>query len=460
MRPKITVYITCHNYARFLVEAVNSVFAQIEKDWELIIINDGSTDNSQEVIDQILKEKSNISVFSNATPKGLPYNANIVLENAKGKYIIRLDADDYFDESALLSMATFLDNNVKISLVYPNYVYVDESGKFLNVENRKIIGKEAGVLDLPAHGACTMVRKRVLKAVGGYDQCHNAQDGHEIWLKIIDRYKVANISTPLFYYRQHSVSLTRDESRVLNARKEIKEKIIKKNNSHIKPRIVGIIPAKNSYDEIPDLIDDKIAGFSLIDYTLKSAIESNVLDYILVTSDDQKVLDYCSNNYQGIYTNLRDMELSQSYVNLAQVSNNAVHNFEDNFNIFPDILVVLSVHSPLRNAEDIIESINTLLLYDVDSVTSVYEDYDLHLTHGKHGLKVLNNGIMNKVRLEREALYVDNGAIRTLWRDIVEKNDLFGNTLGHIVMPIERSDQISSEYKNRIIEQILLNKNG
>ena len=84
---------------------------------------------------------------------------------AKGEYIIRLDADDYLDESALLVMAKYLDANQDIALVYPNYYYVNEEGNFLGLERRKIIGKEVEVLDLPAHGACTMVRKRILKSI-------------------------------------------------------------------------------------------------------------------------------------------------------------------------------------------------------------------------------------------------------------------------------------------------------
>ena len=124
---------------------------------------------------------------------------------------MRLDADDFLDENALLILAGYLDRHPDIALVFPNYIYVDKRGQCLGVEQRKRIGSESQVLDLPAHGACTLVRKRVLKSVGGYNENFDRQDGYDLWLKVINRYRVANVETPLFYYRQHDESLTRNE---------------------------------------------------------------------------------------------------------------------------------------------------------------------------------------------------------------------------------------------------------
>ena len=65
------------------------------------------------------------------------------------------------------------------------------------------------MLDLPAHGACTMFKTSVLKKIGGYDESFSCQDGYDIWLKIINNYQISNINNPLFFYRQHSLSLTK-----------------------------------------------------------------------------------------------------------------------------------------------------------------------------------------------------------------------------------------------------------
>ena len=93
--PLVTVYIPCHNYGRFLSQAVESVFQQSYRQWELIIIDDGSTDNTDEIID-LYSHHPRVSTFRTESI-GLPSVINFALSQAKGKYFIRLDGDDYFD---------------------------------------------------------------------------------------------------------------------------------------------------------------------------------------------------------------------------------------------------------------------------------------------------------------------------------------------------------------------------
>ena len=274
MSPKVTVYITCHNYGRFVEQAIDSVYQQIYLDWELLIIDDGSTDDSAVTIEKMAAQRPDrVRTYVNAAPRGLPWCANLAIEEARGSYLIRLDADDYFDESALLTMATFLDRNPEVALVYPNYVYVAEDGGYLGIEHRKKVGSETKVLDLPAHGACTMVRRRVLKSVGGYSGEHKAQDGHQIWLKILNRYRIANVATPLFFYRQHGSSLTTDKTRLLAARREIKRAIASRHEGDIKVRVGGVIPAKNTGTHLPNICLEVIAGKPLIDYAIEAALD-------------------------------------------------------------------------------------------------------------------------------------------------------------------------------------------
>ena len=254
-RPRVSVYIPCHHYGRFLDGAIRSVFDQTYRDWELIVIDDGSTDETQGVAqDWAVRHPDRVRVLRNPASRGLQACANMAIEAAIGDYVIRLDPDDFFDESALLVLATYLEEHPEVGLVYPNYTYVDEHGTYLGVEYRKKIGSEAKLLDLPSHGACTMVRKRLLKSVGGYDERYDAQDGHELWLKVLHRSQVANVSTPLFFYRQHSGSISRDEGRLLSARRQIKKGLASRQGGGVSPRAVAIIPAKNTYRYFPNLV--------------------------------------------------------------------------------------------------------------------------------------------------------------------------------------------------------------
>jgi len=459
MRPGVTVYITCHNYGRFVAQAIDSVYDQIFQDWELLIIDDGSTDDSAEVIAAKAAERPEVvRLIHNPKPIGLPRCANLAIEEARGKYLIRLDADDYFDESALLTMSTFLDQHSEIALVFPNYIYVDQHGSYLGVENRKKIGIESKVHDLPAHGACTMVRKRVLKSVGGYNSDHPAQDGHQVWLNILNRYEVANVSTPLFFYRQHASSLTTDKEKILNVRQKIKRQAASKFDGEVKPRVIGVVPARNVGTDPSNVCLAPVAGKPLIDYTMEAALSADGLDAVLVASDDRKVLEHCA-EFPRVHTYERSLELSQSHTKLVQVMKDAVDYMERELELFPDILVTLNVHAPLKRGGDIDEAIDTLLLMSVDSVISVYEDRDLHFHHGQNGMTPLNKGALNRLYLEREALYVDNGAVKASWRDVLAGESLYGETQGHITMPYERSFLVQDKFTQWLVADLLERSN-
>lgn len=454
---KVTVYITSHNYGRYLKTAVDSVLSQSLATWELFIVDDGSSDDTYQIAQGYGDSDERIFVIRNERAQGLRNCANAVLNLARGELIIRLDADDYFDDSALLILANYMDNNPNKGLVFPNWIYIDEQGGFIGIENRKIVGAESKVLDLPAHGACTMVRKRVLKSIGGYDPQFDAQDGHELWLKVLHRFDVGNVTTPLFFYRQHGSSMSRDENRILNARQKIKRGISKIHTGVVKPRVVAVVPAKNSYAETPNIVMEEIAGKPLIDYTLEAAKACELLDEVYVYSDDQTVVDYSKSKFE-VLADLRPSELSSSRTKLATVLASAVKTLEEEHSVHPDIVVLLSIHSPLRKSIHITKAIDTLLLYNVDNVISTFEDIELHFVHGEHGMEPINPGVLDKLRLERESLFVDNGAIHAVWREFVDQSGLYGGRVGHIVMPRNASFQIKSTADHSLIEMMLIDQ--
>ena len=156
--PLVTVYITNHNYGKYISKAIMSVLKQSMNSFELIIIDDGSKDNSKKIIDKFKKNKKVISVFQKN--KGLTVSNNLALRLAKGKYIMRLDADDWLDRNALQIMSNYLEKNNNIGLVFPDYFEVDEKGDIINLVRRHDF-KKVKLLDKPAHGACTMIRKSV-----------------------------------------------------------------------------------------------------------------------------------------------------------------------------------------------------------------------------------------------------------------------------------------------------------
>jgi len=219
--PRISVYLPSHNYGRFLGEAIESVLRQTVDDWELIVIDDGSTDETPGVMD-LYRGHPRISLHRKEGI-GLTAVCNFALEQATGKYVVRLDGDDVFDDNILLVLGNMLDRDPKLALVFPDYYLVDQFGDVFGQERRKRIDSRSHNIDMPPNGACTLVRADVLNEVGGYREDLGAQDGFDLWTKVVSRYKCANVNLPLFYYRKHGENLTTNTQRIINARRQIKK---------------------------------------------------------------------------------------------------------------------------------------------------------------------------------------------------------------------------------------------
>ena len=135
-------------------------------------------------------------------------------------------------------MVNKLEATKNAGLVYGNYYYTDEDGKILDVEFKNRLANEDIASQLPPHGACTLFRTRSLKNVGGYSEKVNAQDGWDLWYKLFGRIGAANLDVPIFYYRQHGNSMSRDCKRLLEARSRIFDQISQGLEGDYKPTIV------------------------------------------------------------------------------------------------------------------------------------------------------------------------------------------------------------------------------
>lgn len=452
--PLITVYITSYNYAKYLDEAIESVINQTYSSWELYLINDGSTDGSLDIMNRYLSKykNKNIKIINNIKSKGLRLCANDVINKANGEFIIRLDADDYFDENAFFLMSNYLQKHKDISLVFSDWVYISESGDVLGVERRKKLIKETLVYDLPAHGACSMIRRSVIRLIGGYSPEFDKQDGYELWLKIIQTHKVANINTPLFYYRKHGESMSHDDDKLIHSRRVIKSKLSKKLFGGNLLKKMAIIPVRNQSTSFPNLAFSEFCNTNFLDKAINDVLETNEFTFIVVDTDDKNVYDYLSNN-KNVYVNLRDQSLIGDNIPLSLVIYNLINNLELHQGIYCDLFAIIQINCPLREKDHIIEGLNTILMFDVDHVISTYEDLDAHFQHSYYGMMAINPKTIDKLRFEREALYVNNGAIHVFWRNSVSKHTMYKGKIGHFLMERSKSLQIKSKKDLQLLNQ-------
>jgi CMP-N-acetylneuraminic acid synthetase len=413
----------------------------------MIIVDEASDDNTSAVSEYFqLLHPDHIKVVRNATPVGLQKVANVVLGMAKGKYLMRLDADDWLDEGALLLMVAKLESDPEYGLVYGNFYYTDEAGHLLGVERRPKLGEENASGHLPPHGACTMVSTRALKTVGGYSEDVNAQDGWELWLKLLNRVKSVQLDVPVFYYRQHQQSLSRNSDRLLNARTDIFRKVRESLNGSYRPTCLAVIPVRESYPDWDGVPYETIQGRTLLELALDSALSARGVTEVAVTSQSQTVLNFSQTLEQKSQRPhlriLRPHSDSQASLKPQQILAHAVKEFKETRGWTPDMVLFLSIHAPLRESSHVDKAIDILIVTMSDSVVSVNQEREPMFRHGKSGLELLNPGRFDGLAYEREHLYRFNGAIIGLWTSNLLEGQLFGERVGYLEMSESRSVQI------------------
>ena len=203
--PTVTVIIPCYNQACFLPEAVAGVIGQTYTNWELIIVDDGSTDETAAVAQQLIDQNPDraIRLVSQANA-GLATARNIAIGTARGRYILPLDADDTLDPTFLAVTTDCLDENAHIGIVYTDIQHFGTAddiwrcGEFtLDVEK-----------DDNRIPYCALFRREVWATTGGYQTGIDGYEDWHFWLKcLLLGWRGERIPQPLFLYRKHGESL-------------------------------------------------------------------------------------------------------------------------------------------------------------------------------------------------------------------------------------------------------------
>jgi len=442
--PKITVYITNHNYGQFIEQSIESVLNQTMHDYEILVIDDGSTDNSREVIEKYMENEKIRIIFQQN--KGLNVTNNIAMRTAQGKYLMRLDADDYLDPNALLVLSNALESDSQLGMVFPDYYNVDARGNILSIEKRHDFSSDVKLFDQPAHGACTMIRRDFLMQLNGYNENYECQDGYELWIKFIDHFKVSNINTPLFYYRQHGKNLTSNESRILKTRAKIKEDFLKTNGAQTSSAI-AVIPIRGQKNSRKNLAFEQIDGVYLIDYKIRETKKARSISEIVVTSPDLDLKAYIDDHYK----NEPKVNFVERGVQLARLNtdlNGTVEHLFDSNVVHTDheAIITLGIEYPFINSDTIDDAINTTKIFKSDSLISVRPETNMFFQHDGSGMKpILNQDKFTK--LEREALYKHIGGISVVTTKYFrEHKKIIGGKVGHIVIDQKAAHGIFSDY--------------
>lgn len=208
LNPKVSVITTVYNCDKFIAQSVKSILNQSFRDFEYIIVNDGSTDNTSEIVQKLALSDNRIVFIDNKLNLGRVPSLNTSLKIAKGKYIAIQDADDLSLPERLEKQVAFLDKNPDHVLVGSNIIVMDENEKFISQPLRPLNSPEAKfnlLFRCTFANPSIVFRKEVIEKqeLKYEDNFIHAEDFKII--SLINRYgKVCNLEEVLVKYRKHS----------------------------------------------------------------------------------------------------------------------------------------------------------------------------------------------------------------------------------------------------------------
>lgn len=211
--PLVSVIIPTYNNGQFIKEAIDSALSQTYSETEIIVIDDGSTDNTRKIVEKY-KDRVKYLYKENS---GSASARNMGIRESSGKFIAFLDSDDVWEDKKLEEQVRALQNNQEAALIYCGKLWVGEDGNPIKHEFTQHEFPEGWIFEklfeanYISSASCVVARKDAILLVGGFNESpvfRNAQD-YELWLRITARYRCLSISKALVLYRRHAGNVTK-----------------------------------------------------------------------------------------------------------------------------------------------------------------------------------------------------------------------------------------------------------
>ncbi|MBU0468981.1 MAG: glycosyltransferase [Candidatus Omnitrophica bacterium] len=201
--PKVSIILPSYNGSKFIKRSIDSCLRQSYCNIELIIIDDGSTDNTLE-ISRTFRDKR-MGIISTGRNLGIVESLNIGFNFASGDYLTWTSDDNYYSLDAIKIMANILNKTRSVDFVYSNYSVIDENGDF--IKKGKV--KKPALLDIDNYiGGCFLYRRSVYEKVGKFNKDAFLVEDYEYWLRIRKNFNMKMLNDNLYTYTMHSGSIT------------------------------------------------------------------------------------------------------------------------------------------------------------------------------------------------------------------------------------------------------------
>ena len=203
-KPKISVIMAAYNAVNYIEKSIISILEQTFKEWELIIINDCSTDHTPEIVEKYIRLDPRIIFLSNEVNINQALSRNRGISKARGKYIAILDDDDIAFPDRLKIQYDFLENNPAVALVASAAEIIDKDGKIIghkrSPENLDELRFRI-ILKNPLVHSSVMYRKELMEKVGGYNNKYFNAEDYKFYSELIKKYDIISLPNVLLKYR-------------------------------------------------------------------------------------------------------------------------------------------------------------------------------------------------------------------------------------------------------------------
>lgn len=211
-RKKITVAMPVYNGEKFLAKTIDSILAQTYSDFEMLIVDDGSTDNSAKILEKYATQDKRIKVLYNGKNMGIVYTRNRSFSESDSEYIAILDHDDIALPNRLKEQIDFLDSHQEFGLVGSWVEQIDENDKPNGIVWKYSVSPEE-IRSLMLFGnhfaqSSVTIRKKTLADIP-YRQDYIYAEDYDLWTRIAEKWKVWNLPKILVKYRVHTAGITK-----------------------------------------------------------------------------------------------------------------------------------------------------------------------------------------------------------------------------------------------------------
>lgn len=221
-QPLVSIILPTYNGERYLAQSIESCLRQTYQNLELIIVNDASTDRSEELV--LSYDDPRIVYTRHTQNRGLPRSLNVGFSLARGDYLTWTSDDNYYADAALEVMVATLERlKPRVQFVYCDYVEVNSGGE---VRLERHVGPPRELYWRNIIGACFCYSRQVFESVGLYNASVPLAEDYEYWLRVRNRFRMMRLQESLYYYRIHDRSLSAQRASEIQAAAERARRVV------------------------------------------------------------------------------------------------------------------------------------------------------------------------------------------------------------------------------------------